>query len=104
MKLIDLLLEKKVEFPEKDVDLVRKYTHQNQHQSARSHIAYYGWSKYGNRNLKKFDEFYRLLNKLGDVLGGFGPELSKLKQKMEKPFYKEIKKTFSNAEDIIRNL
>ena len=103
IKLKDILSEKK-EFPEKNVDIVRRYTHQNQHQSARSHIAYYGWSKYGNKSFKKFDEFYRLLDKLGDLLGGFGPELSKLKQTMEKPFYKEIKKTFSNAEDIIGNL
>ena len=103
IKLKNILLEKK-EFPEQDVDMVRKYTHQNNHMSARSHIAYYGWSKYGNRNLKKFDEFYRLVDKLGDVLGGQGPELSKLVRKMEKPLYREIKKTFSNADDIIRNL
>ena len=103
IKLKNILLEKK-EFPEKNIDIVRKYTHQNQHQYARSHIAYLGWNKFGNKSFKKFDEFYRLLDKLGLVLGGFGPELSKLKQKMEKPFYKEIRKTFSNAEDIIKNL
>ena len=44
------------------------------------------------------------MDKLGDVLGGQGPELSKLVRKMEKPLYREIKKTFSNADDIIRNL
>ena len=102
-KLKNILSEKK-EFPEQHIDLVRKYTHKNNHMSARSHIAYEGWSKFGNRNFKKLDEFYRHMNKLGELLGGLGPELSKLIRKMEKPLYKEIKKTFSNADDIIRNL
>ena len=103
ISLKNLLSEKK-EFPEQNVDLIRKYTSKNNHMEARSHIAYEGWSKFGNRNFKKLDEFYRHMNKLGELLGGFGPELSKLIRKMEKPLYKEIKKTFSNADDIIRNL
>ena len=100
INLKNLLLEKK-EFPEQDVDMVRKYTSRNNHMYARSHIAYRGWNKFGNKNFKKLDDFYRQMEKLSITLGGFGPELSKLNQKMEKVLYKDIKKKYANSAEII---
>ena len=41
---------------------------------------------------------------LNDVFGGYGPELSKLNQMMEKELYKDIKRNYSNAKDIIGSL
>ena len=38
---------------------------------------------------------------LNDVFGGYGPELSKLNQKMEKELYKAIKKYYSNSAEVI---
>ena len=50
---------------------------------------------------KKLEKFYKAMSELNDVFGGYGPELSKLNQKMEKQLYKDIKKQFSNAKEII---
>ena len=36
-----------------------------------------------------------------DRFGGYGPELSKLNQKMEKELYKAIKKTYLNSAEVI---
>ena len=33
---------------------------------------------------KKLTKFYKAMKELNDVFGGYGPELSKLNQKMEK--------------------
>ena len=41
------------------------------------------------------------MDELNDVFGGYGPELSKLNQKMEKELYKSIRNYFANAEEII---
>ena len=38
---------------------------------------------------------------LRDVFGGYGPELSKLNQKMEKELYKQIKKKYANSAEVI---
>ena len=50
---------------------------------------------------KKLQKFYNAMMDLNDVFGGFGPELNKLNQKMEKELYKSIKKYYANAEEII---
>ena len=61
---------------------------------ARQTIAFY----LGN---SKFTKFYQAMEKMNDVFGGYGPELSKLNQKMEKVLYKEIQRNYSNAKEII---
>ena len=38
---------------------------------------------------------------LNDVFGGYGPELNKLNQKMEKELYKDIKRKYANSAEII---
>ena len=38
---------------------------------------------------------------LNDIFGGDGPEQTKLKQKMEKVLYKDIKKKYANSAEII---
>ena len=38
---------------------------------------------------------------LNDIFGGDGPEQSKLKQKMEKELYKDIKKKYANSAEVI---
>ena len=50
---------------------------------------------------KKLVKFYSAMDELNDVFGGYGPELSKLNQKMEKELYKSIRNYFANAEEII---
>ena len=50
---------------------------------------------------KKLLKFYNAMRELNDVFNGYGPELSKLNQKMEKELYKAIEKTYSNAKEII---
>ena len=44
------------------------------------------------------------MSELNDVFGGYGPELNKLNQKMEKELYKELNRTYSNAKEIIGSL
>ena len=53
---------------------------------------------------KRLIKFYDAMYELNDVFGGYGPELSKLNQMMEKELYKDIKRNYSNAKDIIGSL
>ena len=46
--------------------------------------------------------FYEAMETLNKVFNGFPPELSKLNQKMEKELYKQLKRSFANA-DIIKD-
>ena len=93
IKLKNILLEKK-ELEPRYVKMVIFHTRNNNHTGARIFLS----AQMKNDKLKKF---YKAMNDLNDVFGGYGPELSKLNKKMEKELYKSIQKTFSNADEII---
>ena len=78
----------------KHIATIQQQTDKNNHTMARQTIAFY----LGN---SKFTKFYQAMEKMNDVFGGYGPELSKLNQKMEKQLYKDIKRKFKNAKEII---
>ena len=96
IKLKNILLEKK-DLDAKHIVTIQQQTDKNNHTVARQTIAFY----LGN---SKFTKFYQAMEKMNDVFGGYGPELSKLNQKMEKELYKDIKRNYSNAKDIIGSL
>ena len=87
MKLKDLIIEKKD-------DKIHKFTQRNNHTEARIFLS----TMMGNKKLVKF---YNAMNDLNDVFGGYGSELSKLNQKMEKELYKDIKKKYANSAEVI---
>ena len=93
IKLKNILLEKK-KFDQKYLDKVHKYTQSNNHTQARIFLTHM-------MREKKLLKFYNAMRELNDVFGGYGPELSKLNQKMEKQLYIAIQKQFLNAEEII---
>ena len=94
IKLKNILLEKK-KLDQRFLDDIHKMTQSNNHTLARFQLAKY----MGNNKLSKF---YAAMEQLNDVFGGYGPELSKLNQKMEKELYKQLKRSYSNA-DIIKD-
>ena len=89
----DLLTEKK-ELDSQFITQIHLLTKRNNHTEARRKLS--SWM--GNDKLMSFYEAMGTLNK---VFNGFPPELSKLNQKMEKEFYKQIRKSYLNAEEII---
>ena len=93
IKLKNILLEKK-KLDKRFLDDIHKMTQRNNHTLARFQLAKY----MGNNKLSKF---YAAMEQLNDVFGGYGPELSKLNQKMEKELYKAIKKTYLNSAEVI---
>ena len=93
IKLKDILTEKR-KMGEKGLQSVKRMTDKNQHTENRRMLS----SLMGNHKLAKFYEAMATLNL---VFNGFPSELSKLNQKMEKELYKQIKKSFANAEEII---
>ena len=93
IKLKDILTEKK-KFQQVYLDKLHSLTQRNNHTDARVFLSV----MMGN---KKLEKFYKAMSELNDVLGGYGPELSKLNQKMEKVLYKEIQKTYLNSAEII---
>ena len=93
IKLKDILTEKK-KFDQKYLNQVHKYTQSNNHTQARIFLTHM-------MREKKLLKFYNAMKELNDVFGGYGPELSKLNQKMEKELYKSIRNYFANAEEII---
>tara|TARA_Y100001963_G_scaffold154372_1_gene242999 strand:- start:479 stop:772 length:294 start_codon:yes stop_codon:yes gene_type:complete len=93
IKLKDILLEKR-ELDSKYVKMVIFHTRHNNHTEARIFLSHM-------MRDKKLTKFYKAMKELNDVFGGYGPELSKLNQKMEKELYRQIKKQFKNADDII---
>ena len=93
IKLKEILTEKKKMQPVYLTKL-HQLTQRNNHTDARVFLSV----MMGN---KKLEKFYKAMSELNDVFGGYGPELSKLNQKMEKQLYKDIKKQFSNAKEII---
>ena len=90
----DLLTEKK-ELDSQFITQIHLLTKRNNHTEARRKLS--SWM--GNDKLMSFYEAMGTLNK---VFNGFPPELSKLNQKMEKELYKQLKKSFANA-DIIKD-
>ena len=86
------LTERKLD--SKYVQKVAKYTDKNNHTQARIFLSHM------MRN-KKLLKFYNAMSDLRDVFGGFDGHLSKVNQNMEKELYKQIKKQFSNAKEII---
>ena len=94
IKLKDILTEKK-KLDQRFLDDIHKMTQRNNHTLARFQLSKY----MGNKKLSKF---YAAMEQLNDVFGGYGPELSKLNQKMEKELYKQLKRSYSNA-DIIKD-
>ena len=94
IKLKDILTEKK-KLDQRFLDDIHKMTQSNNHTLARFQLSKY----MGNKKLSKF---YAAMEQLNDVFGGYGPELSKLNQKMEKELYKQLKRSYSNA-DIIKD-
>ena len=93
IKLKNILLEK-TELAPRLVKLISKMTDRNQHTKARQELAYH----LSNNKLSKF---YAAMEQLNDVFGGYGPELSKLNQKMEKELYTAIKKSYLNSAEVI---
>ncbi len=78
----------------KYVQKIAKYTDRNNHTQARIFLSHM-------MRDKKLTKFYKAMKELNDVFGGYGSELSKLNQKMEKELYRQIKKQFKNAKEII---
>ena len=93
IKMKDILTEAR-NLDSKYIQKVAKYTDRNNHTQARIFLTHM-------MREKKLLKFYNAMNDLRDVFGGFGCELSKLNQKMEKELYKAIKKQYSNAKEII---
>jgi len=93
IKMKQLLTEKK-ELPTNGITKIHTLTQRNNHTEARRLLS--SWM--GNDKLMSFYEAMKTLNK---VFNGFPPELSKLNQKMEKALYKDLKKSYANADIII---
>ena len=95
IKLKNILLEKR-ELDPKYVKELSKMTDRNNHLGARTYLSYFlGGSK------SKMRQYWDAASQINTVFGHTPPELSKLNQKMEKKMYKDIKKKFSNADEII---
>ena len=88
-------LNEKRELPANGITKIHTLTQRNNHTEARRLLS--SWM--GNDKLMSFYEAMETLNK---VFNGFPPELSKLNQKMEKELYKQLKRSFANA-DIIKD-
>ena len=87
-------LNEKKELDTQYITKVHTLTQRNNHTEARIFLS----TMMGNKKLVKF---YNAMNDLNDVFGGYGGELSKLNQKMEKVLYQDIKKKFANSAEII---
>jgi len=96
IKLKDILTEAK-KLDQKHLDKLNKMTQGNNHLGARTHLSYY--VEGGNKG--KFFKYWNAASEMNVVFGHTPPELSKLNQKMEKEFYKAIKKKFANSAEII---
>ena len=95
IKLKNILLEKR-ELNPKYVKELSQMTDRNDHLGARTYLSYFlGGSK------SKMRQYWDAASQINVVFGHTPPELSKLNQKMEKKMYKDIKKKFSNADEII---
>ena len=93
IKLKEILTEAK-KLDQKYLDKLHLLTQNNNHTEARIYLS----MMLQNKKLRKF---YTAMMELRDVFGGYGPELSKLNQKMEKELYKAIKKYYLNSAEVI---
>ena len=93
IKLKNILLEKR-ELDSRYVKMVGYHTEKNNHTGARIFISHM-------MRDKKLTKFYKAMNELNYIFGGYPSELSKLNAKMEKELYNLIQKQFSNADEII---
>ena len=99
IKLKDILNEKQQlnevrKLDQKHLDKIHKFTQRNNHGEARIFLS----QMLQNNKLYRF---YNAMATLNDIFGGDGPEQTKLKQKMEKVLYKDIKKKYANSAEII---
>ena len=90
---MNLVTEKK-NLPDKALMNIKKMTDRNNHTENRRYLS----SLMGN---DKLAQFYKAMATLNLVFNGTNSEMNKLNQKMEKEFYKQIRKSFANAEEII---
>ena len=95
IKMKNILLEKK-ELDSTHIEKISKMTDRNNHLGARTYLSYLLGGTKG-----KLRQYYDAASQINTVFGHTPPELSKLNQKMEKQLYKDIKKQFSNAKEII---
>ena len=93
IKLKDILTEAK-KLDQKYLDKIHKLTQRNNHTQARIFLSVMIENK-------KLIKFYNAMMELNDVFGGYGSELNKLNQKMEKVLYKDIKRKYANSAEII---
>jgi len=93
IKLKEILTEAR-KLDQKHLNKIHKFTQRNNHGEARVFLS----TMLGNKKLLKF---YNAMKDLNDIFGGDGPEQSKLKQKMEKVLYQDIKKKYANSAEII---
>ena len=96
IKLKNILLEKK-ELGPKFIQNIKSLTNRNNHTEARIELA----KAVGDKRLLLFYESMLNLNK---VFQGYPGELQKLMKMMEKQLYKSIKRSYANAEEIIKTL
>ena len=90
---MNLVTEKK-KLGDKALMTIKKMTDRNNHTENRRKLS----SLMGN---DKLAQFYKAMATLNLVFNGTNSEMNKLNQKMEKEFYKQIKKSYLNAEEII---
>ena len=98
IKLKSILTEAK-KLDQTHLDKIHKMTQRNDHLGARTYLSYLLGGTKG-----KLRQYYDAASQINVVFGHTPPELSKLNQKMEKQLYKDIKKQFSNAKEIIGSL
>ena len=87
-------LTEKKKMGDKQLMSIKKMTDRNNHTENRRKLS----SLMGN---DKLAQFYKAMATLNLVFNGTNAEMNKLNQKMEKEFYKQIKKSYLNAEEII---
>ena len=88
------LVTEKRKMGDKQLMSIKQMTDRNNHTENRRKLS----TLMGNDRLA---QFYKAMATLNLVFNGTNSEMNKLNQKMEKEFYKEIKKSYLNAEEII---
>ena len=87
-------LTEKRKMGDKQLMSIKQMTDRNNHTENRRMLS----SLMGN---DKLAQFYKAMATINLVFNGTNAEMNKLNKKMEKEFYKEIRKSFANAEEII---
>ena len=92
IKLKDILTEKK-ELGGAAINVIDRLTDRNNHTLARQQLAW----KMKN---KKLEKAYAAIESLNTALGHLPPELSKLRNKLDKELFAQAKKTYSDYDAI----